>query len=165
MPDEININAANVVPEVDGQADGKVETKIDKRIKDALDKKTEAETKATDAENRARIAEEKLKTMEFENKHAELSKKYPKASEFKDKIKELVDKGYDPEDATVSILSKNNALQTAEQTQQAKIERSNFGGSASTPITNADGKSPKDMTSSELRSALIEAERNGEITI
>ncbi len=139
-------------------ADNKVGNRVDKRIQDVLSQKSAAE-------QRAEIAEKKARDAEFALSFNEMSAKYPKASEFKDKVKELVDKGYDVQDATVSILAKNNALQTQEQATQEHKETQGFGGSADINISGSGKKSLEEMSKEELLAELIEAEKNGDLRL
>src|SRR3990167_7587633 len=140
------------------------ENKVEKRIKD-LSEKVRLAAEERDATKRK--LEEALadnanlnKDVEFQNSFGNQLSKYPDASQFKDKIKEKVLKGYSIEDATVSTLNSEGKL-----TQREVVPDNVVGGSASVnqPISGGQ-KKVSDMTRDELRSALLEAEKRGDLS-
>ena len=141
------------------------ENKVEKRIKD-LSEKVRLTAEERDA-NKRKLEEQMAKEanlnkeVEFLNSFGDQLSKHPEASQFRDKIKEKVLKGYSIEDATVSTLSSEGKL-----SPQREVVENVAGGSASVnqPISGGQ-KKVSDMSRDELRSALIEAERRGEISL
>lgn len=130
-----------------------------------------ADKYAASEADKARLAAEKAesdKERDFYKGFNTMASKYQGAADHQDKILEKVKAGYDIEDATVAVLSREGKLGApAEQpgVTQAPIAQpsSPAGGSASfSPPINPDRK-PSEMNLDELRSALVEAERKGDI--
>lgn len=118
--------------------------------------RADAEKKAAE-EATARVAAEKER--DFYSSFADMSGKYPGASEYKDAIKEKVLAGYDPEDATVSILAKEGKLQS--YTPPAPRMDSPAGGSATTTMRNDTDKPLNEMSRDEKRAELLRMEQDG----
>src|SRR3990167_457464 len=143
------------------------ENKVEKRIKD-LSEKVRLAAEERDATKRK--LEEALtnnanlnKDVEFQNSFGNQLIKYPDASQFRDKIKEKVLKGYSIEDATVSTLNSEGKLTAP--AQREVVPDNVVGGSASVnqPISGGQKKA-SDMTRDELRAALLEAEKRGDLS-
>lgn len=114
-----------------------------------------AENKAQAESDRAAKAE---KDLEFYKSFSQLSSKHPGASDFQDQIKERVDKGYDPEDATLAVLAKEGRLSG----QTVQVARPDIaGGSAQTNLGDGGGKNISEMTQAEKAEALMQAEKEG----
>ncbi len=118
-----------------------------------------------EAEEAKAQLEQKLADSEKENKFfssfSDSIAKYPQAADFKDKIKEKVMAGYDVEDATVAILSREGKFTQSSAPQP--VVSSPLGGSASTSMQNGGVKTHSEMSREEKRSALMEAEKRGDI--
>lgn len=139
----------------------------DKRIKSLSEKfelsekeKAEIAKAREEAEAKAQAA---LKDAEFYKGFNTMSSKYPGAHEYQDKIREKVMAGYDIEDAAVSILNKEGKL-TPSPAPQARPE-SAIGGSAATGMNIAAEKPLQDMSMSDLRAQLLDAEKTGEFRL
>ena len=144
------------------------ENKVEKRIKD-LSEKVRLTAEERDAE--------KKKTEEFSSKTAELQRERdfyasfsdvvsinPAAKDHKEDILTKVKGGYTVEDATFAVLGKLGKLgQPAPVTQEVE---SPAGGSAAVnqPVSGGE-KSISEMTREEKRSALLEAEKRGDISM
>jgi len=89
--------------------------------------------------------------------------KYPLAKEFRDKIKEKVMAGYDVEDATISVLAKEGKLNSPNSLPPEKNLAA--GGSAANQMKGTGPKPVSEMTQAEKRTALLEAEAKGEISV
>lgn len=147
-----------------GLEEGEIKNKVEKRIKDLSEKvKTASQerdelSKAKAEAETARASAEKER--DFFSSFSDMTGKYPGASEYKDAIKEKVLAGYDPEDATVSVLAKEGKL--SNYTPPARTE-SPAGGSASTTMRNEGYKTVGEMTKAEKRAELerMEAESGG----
>lgn len=93
-----------------------------------------------------------LKERDFYKNFNPLTSKYQNAAEFQDKIREKVLQGYDVEDATVAVLSREGKLNAS-----PKIEREAVtGGSATTNVSSGGQKGLNEMNVEEKRSALID---------
>lgn len=130
--------------------------------------KAEAEARAKAEADAAQAAKER----DFFKSFNSLAAKHPGASEFQDQIFErVVNKGYDPEEATLAVLAKEGRLNAQPQPEAAApapvIDRqpqaSPAGGSASTNVTQSGGRRAEDMTLDEQRAELVEAERRGDL--
>jgi hypothetical protein len=73
---------------------------------------------------------------------------------------ERVNKGYDPEEATLAVLAKEGKL--ASQVQSVRTPSAE-GGSAMTNLSDGD-KSPDQLTMAEKLEALTAMEKSGELT-
>ncbi len=152
--DELNLDLDNI------------ETNADKtlQVKDRFAKLTEkgleAEKKAQEAEVRAKAEAEARATAEkerdFFKSFSQISSKHPGASDYQDQIWERVNKGTDPEEATVAVLFKEGKLTTP----QVKLPNAE-GGSAQTNLGEGGNKSVGEMTQDERMNALIQAEKEG----
>lgn len=139
--------------------------KVEKRIKDLSGKvKTTAEERDAERVKSQQLETEKavaLKDAEFYKNFNATASKYQGAADYQDKIKELTDKGYELEDATISILAKEGKY-TPPPTPQPPRE-SPAGGSAPTQLKTGGAKTVGEMTQEERRAELMEAEKRGDI--
>jgi hypothetical protein len=140
--------------------------KIEQRI-GKLNEKVILTAKERDdlAKAKAELESEKetiTKERDFYAGFADSVSKYPGAAEYKDAIKEKVLLGYDPEDATIAVLAKEGKY--TPQTPVEELE-SPAGGSAANQMNLKGDKSPSEMTREELREALVEAEKKGELRL
>lgn len=135
---------------------------IDKRINKVLSDRNQAlaEKEAEVAARQKAEAEaaEARKEAEFFKNFATSASKYPSAAEYQEKIREKVMSGYDMEDAIVSTLNREGKF-APEQIQREFPA----GGSAANTLQASSDKPVRDMNREELRAALIEAERRGDI--
>lgn len=136
-------------------------SEAEKRIKQLSDKvKTEAEGKAAaevarqDAESKTQVAERKVAFLEG---FSDIVSDNPAAKEFKAEMEEKVLGGMSLEDAKFVVLGKAGKLN-----QSVQID-SPAGGSASTTVLQKTDKPPKEMKSDELRTALEDAVKKGDI--
>lgn len=133
------------------------------RVKDLSQKVKESGQKVTELENAKADEEQKRitaeKSRDFYKSFSGLAGKYPAANEHIADIEAKVMAGYDPEDATVSVLSKAGKLTAP------KAERDlSAGGSASTTVSG-ESKKASEMSQAERLDALREAERRGDISL
>ncbi len=94
------------------------------------------------------------KKASFYKDFSKLSAKYPGSAEKLDEIESKVMAGYDPEDATISVMAKAGKLSTSQPEKEVIA-----GGSASTAIASTGEKSISEMTRDEKRAALEQLER------
>lgn len=143
--------------------------KVEKRIKDLSEKVRVTATERDDLAKAKDQAEADkgaaLKDVDFYKNFSTVSSKYTGAAEYQDKIKEKVNAGYDLEDATISILAKEGKFVPPAQPVEVKPRQSPAGGSATTTVKAGGEKPIKEMTSSDLRAALVEAEARGDISL
>lgn len=151
---------------LDNESNEDIISRKDKRLKklnddvreanEKLAKEAEAKTKAeTDMANAS-------KERDFYKGFNQISTKYQGANEYQDKIWEKVQSGYDVEDATISILAKEGKYTPP----VGKVEKETVaGGSANTSMNTGGGKSINEMTQAEKRTALLEAEAKGELSL
>lgn len=148
-----------------GQEDERV-NKVEKRIKD-LSNKVELTAKERDelAQTKQALEQEKAsltKEVDFFKNFTPLTSKYQGATEFQDKIREKVLAGYDIEDATISVLTREGKFQGA---PAPEIRESPAGGSAVNTI-KAEGPKPlNEMSREEMKAALLEAEKKGDLSL
>lgn len=140
-------------------------SEVEKRIKDLSGKaKTFAEerdTERTAKEEAILKSETSEKKAAFYKDFSKLSAKYSAAPEHLDEIEAKVLSGYDPEDATVSVLMKAGKF-----SPQAPTEvRQAAGGSATNTINVGATKSASEMLQADRRAALIAAEQAGDISV
>lgn len=83
---------------------------------------------------------------------------YQGASEFQDKIREKANLGLNIEEATMLVMTKEGKYTPP---TQPLVRESAAGGSASTGIADSVEKSAKEMSKTDLRSALQELESKG----
>lgn len=129
---------------------------LSQKVKESGQKVTELETARTDAEQKQIAAE---KQRDFYKSFSGLAGKYPAANEHLADIEAKVMAGYDPEDATVSVLSKAGKLTAP------KVDRDLSAGGSSATTISTEQKKPGDMTQSERLAALREAEARGDISL
>lgn len=137
-------------------------SEAEKRIKQLSKEKGEqiaakeaAETAQAEAEKKAQDAERKAAFLEG---FSDIVSENPSAKEFKAEMEQKVLSGMSIEDAKFAVLGKAGKLN-----QSIQVE-SPAGGSATTTVTQKTEKSPKEMKSDELRTALEEAEKKGDIS-
>lgn len=143
--------------------------KIEKRISE-LNKKVILTAKERDdlAKAKEELQLEKdnaIKERDFYASFADSIAKYPNASEYKEAIKEKVLAGYDAEDATIAVLAREGKYAPQVAEAEAETPESPVGGSAVNQMNLKGEKSPQEMTREELRAALVEAEKKGELSI
>lgn len=141
-------------------------SRSDKRFKKLNDDVREAnENLAKETGEKAKIQAEKdsiAKENAFLKGFNQVSTKYQGANEYQDKIWEKVQSGYDVEDATISILAKEGKYTPP----PIKTEKeSAAGGSANTSMKGGDNKIPQEMSQTERRAALMDAEAKGELSL
>lgn len=150
--------------ELDG-IEGQVEQKL--KVKNRFEKlsekviltskeKDEALAKAKSETDRA---DSLSKDVNFYKDFSVNVSKYPQATEYQDKILEKVRGGYSTEDAMVSVLNKEGKLTPNQEPQPRQSSAHVEGGSAPTSLEGS--KEPS--TLEEKRSALIEADKRGEL--
>lgn len=133
-----------------------------KRIKE-LSEKVRISDEEKETERIAREAAES-KTAEVERERdfyasfTNIVGQHPFAKDHKDEILNKVKSGYTVEDATYAVLAKAGKLEG-----QVENTSSPAGGSAATTASPSGAKSLTDMTQEERRSALIDAEKRGDI--
>lgn len=154
--DDLNLDLDNVQNDVQQ----KLQTKD--RFAKLTEKGIESEKARETAEAKAQAESERAakaeKDLEFYKSFSQLSSKHPGASDFQDQIKERVDKGYDPEDATLAVLAKEGRLGG----QTVQVSRPDIaGGSAQTNLGDGGGKNISEMTQAEKADALMQAEKEG----
>lgn len=138
--------------------EGEEINRADKRL-ETLSSKVKETAQERDAAEAARVAAEKER--DFYKGFSTVSTKYPAAAELQDKILEKVNAGYDIEDATVSVLNKEGKLTATPPPPPGPAA----GGSAVVNIPEGGTKTPGDMNQAERRSALMEAEKRGDISV
>lgn len=154
--DELNLELDDL------QDEAEKTLQVKDRFAKLTEKGIEAERKAQEeasaragAESRASKAE---KDLEFYKSFSQISSKFPGAVDHQDQIKERVDRGYDPEDAVIAVLSKEGKLnQTDHPTPQPNVA----GGSAQTNLGDGGSKDIRDMNNAEKAEALMQMEREG----
>lgn len=106
----------------------------------------------------------RLASLEFESNFKDIVQTYPYAPEFKDKIREKVQAGVPLKDATVLILNENQKLIPRSDVERQSAGAGALGGSGSF-IPPAGQKRPEDMTTEELRAALVVEEQKGTFSV
>lgn len=139
------------------------ENAVEQRIR-TLSGKTKEAYEARDASDKAKAeAEERAVTAEKERdflaSFSDSTAKYPGANEYRDAIKEKVMAGYSVEDATVAVLAHEGKF-----SPEPAEKESPLGGSA---INQPDlgGKATGEMTRDEMREALMDAEKRGDLSV
>lgn len=140
------------------------ENKVKNRFNELANKvKETARERDTVLEEKRAIELERetlAKERDFYASFTDSASQYPNAVQFKDQIKDKVLAGYTVEDATISVLAREGQL-----TSQPVMKRETVaGGSSSNAISNSGTKTVKEMSRDELRSALMDAERRGDIS-
>lgn len=125
------------------------------KVKEEAEAKEAAEKGRQDAETKAQAAERRAAFLEG---FSDIVSENPAAKEFKAEMEQKVLGGMSIEDAKFAVLGKAGKL------NQAITVDSPAGGSAATTVTQKTDKSPKEMKSDELRSALEDAVNKGDIT-
>jgi hypothetical protein len=95
------------------------------------------------------------KEVSFYKDFSKVSSKYPGAADHLDEIKTKVMAGYDPEDATVSVLNRAGKLNPVKPVEEKETIA---GGSAATTTLREGSKTIEEMTRDEKRQALIDIE-------
>lgn len=103
-----------------------------------------------------------ISDLKFTNDFNAVAVTYPHAREFGDKIHEKVMQGYSVEDATVSVLAKENKLITADQIKEEENKGKGLGGSADNVRFD---KSSKEKSLDELKKDFQDMETRGEIRL
>ncbi len=158
MENELDLN----LDDLDQNADKQLQIK-NRYQQLANDKRTLSQEKEELTKQKAE-AEGKVnqleKEKEFFKTFSQLSSKHPEASNYQDQILERVNKGYDPEEATLAVLAKEGKLgnQPQPQAQPPRAE----GGSAVTNVSLGE-KAVNDLTPAERLEALRELEKSGEL--
>ncbi len=138
--------------------EGEEINRTDKRI-DSLSSKVKETAQERDAAIAAKEAADKER--DFYKGFSGVATKYPAAAEFQDKILEKVNAGYDVEDATVSVLNKEGKLTAPPPAPPGPAA----GGSAAVNLPEGGVKSPREMSQTERRNALLDAEKRGDISV
>ncbi len=157
MNDELNLDLDTI--ESNAQQNLQVKDRFAKLTEKGIEAekaRQEADAKATVEAERADKAERDL---EFYKSFNQISSKHPGASDYQDQIKERVDKGYDPEEATIAVLAKEGKFGGQPQTFQANPTVA--GGSAQTNLGEGGNKSVSEMTQAEKVELLLQAEKEG----
>lgn len=153
--------------DLDTTVEDQEHVKQDKRIKDLSEKVRLTAEERDERDKLIKERDEQLakanKEIDFFKNFSPLTSKYQAAGEFQDKIKEKVMAGYEVEDATVAVLSKEGKL-TAPVVPPPPKENP-AGGSAINTIKTGDEKPLSEMTRDEKRAALLEAEARGDISL
>ena len=163
MADENEEIIEEIEEEIELDEEIQPESKVEKRIKQLSNK-----VKLTSSERDELVkGKQKLETerdtakkeVEFYSSFSDTTDKYPNAKEYKDKIKEKVLAGYSVEDAAVAVLAKEGKLDAI------KAVENPAGGSALNPPMLGEPKPLNDMSREEKRTAIIEAEKKGDISL
>ena len=122
-------------------------------------------SKELEKERAARAAEKaeqdkKIAELKFENDFKDISAQYPHAAELKAKIKERVDAGMPIQEAAVVVLHGEKKLVTKEEVETSNAAAASLGGSADIQVPKGQ-KKPEEMTTEELRAALVTEEAKG----
>lgn len=162
MNEELDLNL-DELDQIETSADNKL--KVKNRFQQLSDKvKIEAQEKEK-AQAEAKTNAERVATLEkeasFLKTFSQLSSKHPEAANYQDQILERVNKGYDPEEATLAVLAKEGKL--APQAPPPQRTESAEGGSAVTNVSVGE-KSLSEMTMGDKLSQLQELEKSGELT-
>ncbi len=149
-----------------GTDEGQEINKVEKRIKDLSEKVKLTAQERDEKDKLLKERDDKLtateKERDFFKGFSNMASKYNAASEFQDKIKDKVMAGYDVEDATVAVLSREGRLNNQ---APSPPQESPAGGSATTNLKSGSEKTIDEMTQAERRSALEQAEReSGDLT-
>jgi hypothetical protein len=138
----------------------------EKRIKQ-LSSKVREEAEAREAANTAREtaeakAAEATRERDFYAGFTDVLGTNPEAKDHKDDIKAKVMAGYSVEDATFAVLGKAGKLGQPKTVESAPVA----GGSAVINAPQGGGTKPiHEMSREEKRSALMEAEQRGDISL
>jgi hypothetical protein len=129
-------------------------SELSNKVKSTAQERDEKDRLLKESESKTAVAEKKAG---FYKDFSKLSSKYPGAGDHLDEIEAKVMAGYDPEDATVSVLAKAGKLTSPKA--ETKTETSTIaGGSATTTAVREGAKSIDEMTRDEKRQALIDIE-------
>lgn len=149
-------NELDLAPDRD---DKRIQT-LSTKVKEASQERDTANA-AKDVAEAGRVAAEKER--DFFASFTDVVTKYPASSEFKDQIKEKVMAGYTTEDATVAVLNAQGRLAPSAPATTPPAPAA--GGSAPNIITDTGAKSAQEMTQTERRAALLDAEKQGFISL
>jgi hypothetical protein len=152
MTDELD----KIINDSDGKVPVERVNELSAKVRDASKQRDDALEKAKANELEAANAG---KERDFYKDFSKVSATYGNASEYEEDIKTKVLSGYSVEDATVSVLAKNGKLNMT-----PVRDNTNAGGSATNPPNKGGEKTVGEMSMSEKRQALIDAESRGEFT-
>lgn len=159
MADELDLDLDTTLEEEN-------KNKVEKRIKDLSEKVRLTSTERDDLLKAKEESEAKAKAAQldadFYKNFSTVSSKYAGSADYQEQIREKVNAGYDLEDATVAVLNKEGKF-TPPAAPQAPRE-SPAGGSAINTFKSGD-KTVSEMTQAERRSALMEAEKRGDLGV
>lgn len=140
------------------------ENKVEQRIKD-LSNKVKLTSQERDELSKAKelLENEKeavSKERDFYKGFNATISKYPNAGEHQEEILNKVKSGYDIEDATISVLAKVGKFTTPPPPRESPV-----GGSAVNSLPSSGTKNIAEMTREEKRSALLDAEKRGDLGV
>ena len=158
MADELELDLDQLEQNIE------IRNKVEQRIKD-LSKKVKLTSDERDelAKAKTQLEEDKAiisKERDFYMSFSDSVGKYPDAKDFKEKIKEKVLAGYDVEDATISVLTREGKLNQA----PAPVEKEKVAGGSAPNQIKGGAKPLSEMTREEKRAALVDAEARGDIS-
>lgn len=131
------------------------ENPTEKRIKDLSGK---VATTARERDEALLKAEQAAKAAQFAESFVDIVTANPAAKDFKDQIREKVMGGYTPQDAAFAVLGAAGKLG-----QNMAPIAPPTGGSAPTALNIPATKAIGEMSRDELRNALLEAQKRGDI--
>lgn len=163
MENDLDLNL-DELDQIDSNSANKLQIK-NRYQKLANDNRTLAQEKEA-AEAKVKAEAERAASLEkeanFYKTFSQLSSKHPEATNYQEQILERVNKGYDPEEATLAVLAKEGKLggftPPAPQVRPQNVE----GGSAMTQMPDGD-KSLDEMSRNEKLDALLELEKSGDL--
>ena len=124
------------------------------------DSSKELENLKAESAKRQAETEKEIADLKFENGFKDVVSKYPHASELKDKIQERVRAGMSIDEAAVVLLHGEGKLQTRQEIESQAAGAASLGGSADFQPPKGT-KKPEEMTTEELRAALVQEEAKG----
>ena len=159
MDENLDLNLDDL-DQIEVNADKKLQVKnrfqqLSDKVKSEAQEKEKAQAEAKANAERIAILEKEAESLKT---FSQLSSKYPEASNFQEQILERVNKGYDPEEATLAVLAKEGKLAQQAPPKPEGAE----GGSAMTQIPEGE-KTPGDMSMNEKLEALKQLEKSGEL--
>lgn len=153
----LNLDADDQQQTVANRTEQRLRTLNSEKAKLAADKEELAKAKA-EADTKTEAA---LKDADFYKNFSTGSSKYPGSAEYQDQIRERVNKGYDLEEAIVAVMAKEGKFIPASAPQAPNP--SPAGGSAVINLKQGGEKTAAEMTQGERRTALMEAEKRGDL--
>lgn len=126
-------------------------------VKSISEERDAAQAKADEAQAKIEAAERRAS---FAEGFADIISQNPEAKDFRTEIEEKVMGGMSMEDAKFAVLGKAGKLGAP-----APEPESIVGGSAPVTVTVQGPKTAESMTQEERRSALMEAEARGDISL